>query len=1145
MIELDVIDPEEADREASTYRFWRDPAELSSSDHEPDDPHAEFHPGQSDPPDGASRRQFLQLMGAAMAMAGLTGCRRPAEKILPYARKPDEVIPGVSQFYATGMPFRGVLRPILVESHEGRPTKVEGNGDHPVGQTGTSPYEQASILNLYDPDRSATVLREGSQAGWSDFVSFCRERGAAASNQTAAVLAPPSSSPTRRAMRDRLEGRFGDVTWIDYAADGDDPVKLGMQQAFGRPLRPQYAFDDAEVILSLDADFLAGDDRNFFHHTKSFAESRRIESTDDDMSRLFAVESTYTTTGSLADNRLPLKASRIPAFAAAVAAELGAGSAPQADWTERERLYAREIAADLRAAGGQGIVLAGDAQPPEVHALAVAINQQIGSVGQTVTLLETDEPSADSQEAALADLVDEMRAGTVDLLMMVGVNPVYDAPAGLDFEGAMRNVGTTIHAGRLVDETARASQWHLPQAHYLESWGDGRSYDGTLSIVQPMIAPLYDDAHSNIEILNALATGMDTAGYDLVREQWRGQFITSNFEDTWRRALHDGYLEDTRFPTASVGRASDPQIEAPPAGDDDLEVVFRLDPTVLDGRFSNNAWMQELPDPLTKIVWDNVALMSPATAEDLGLERVYTNGNYEVDRIELTVDGETVDLPIWVLPGLPDGTINVTYGYGRQISSTREPRSTPFWDTDDQTDIYNYAPIAGGIDDGGEPIDVIGSNVSPLKPVGSRVATGASVSKSGSGYLIASTQEETSTYDRPIVRWATLDEFRENPYFVDDVESPVPGGGHGGDGHGGGHGGDGHGGDGHGSGAGHSGSGDGHGGDGAAAGMAVGGDGAAQADSAAADTSGDGSFALGPVVGLESGPDGHGADNVQGFRDYPTLWQDNHPKDTPDYRDNPYYDNQWGMVIDLNTCTGCNACVVACTSENNVQVVGKDEVSRGRHMYWLRNDRYFVSHEGNEDNPEMMTQPVMCQHCENAPCESVCPVAATVHSPDGTNQMVYNRCIGTRYCSNNCPYKVRRFNYFNWTKTLPTEVQMAQNPNVTVRSRGVMEKCSWCIHRVRDAQSQADNEGRDLKPNEIETACQQACPTDAITFGDLNNADSDLVQKKKNPRRYELLAYLNVKPRLSYLGRVRNPNPRIAEYETGESTEEGPVATAS
>jgi molybdopterin-containing oxidoreductase family iron-sulfur binding subunit len=1154
MIELDVIDPKEADQEASKYRFWRDPDELSSSEHEPENPNEEFHPGQSDPPSGASRRQFLQLMGAAMAMAGLTGCRRPAEKILPYARKPEEVIPGVSQMYATAMPFRGDLRPILVESHEGRPTKVEGNGDHPVGQTGTSPYEQASILNLYDPDRSASVLREGSQASWSDFVTFCRGLADNAADRSVAVLAEPSSSPTMQAMRQRLEGRFPNLTWIEYATDGDDPVAMGMQQAFGRPLRPRYDFAEAEAVLSLDADFLAGDDRSFYHNTQSFAESRRVDSVEDDMSRLFAIESTYTTTGGLADNRMGLKASRIPAFAAAVAAELGVGQAPQADWDERERLYVREIASDLQSAGRRGIVLAGDSQPPEVHALAMALNQRLGSVGETVTLLDPGDETVASQEQALADLTDRMNAGDVDLLLTLGVNPVYDAPAELGFEQAMQNVDETVHSGLLVDETARASRWHLPRAHYLEAWGDGRSYDGTLSIVQPMIAPLYDDAHSGIEIVNALATGTDTAGYDLVREQWRGTFITSNFENRWREALHDGYLEDTAYASASVSRASVPQISAPSsgAGTEDLEVVFRLDPKALDGRFSNNAWMQELPDPLTKIVWDNVALMSPATAEALGLERVYENGNYRVDRIELSVNGESVELPIWVLPGLPDGTINLNYGYGRQISSTREPRSTPFWDTDDQTDIYNYAPIAGGIDDDGDPIDVVGANVSPLKPLGSRVATGASVRKVDSGYLIASTQEETSTYDRPIVRWATLEEFKENPYFVDDVESPVPNlhGDHGGDGHGGGHGGDSHGG---GHGDGHGGS---HQGDGAATGMA-GGDGAAHGDGAHANGShgasadtidGTDDFALGPVVGLETGPEGHGAENAQGFRDYPTMWQNRHPKDTPDYRDNPYYDNQWGMVIDLNTCTGCNACVVACTSENNVQVVGKEEVSQGRHMYWLRNDRYFVSHEGNENNPEMMTQPVMCQHCENAPCESVCPVAATVHSPDGTNQMIYNRCIGTRYCSNNCPYKVRRFNFYNWTKTLPAEVQMAQNPNVTVRSRGVMEKCSWCIHRVRDAQSQADNEDRDLRPNEIETACQQACPTDAITFGDLNNADSDVVEQKQNPRRYELLAYLNVKPRLSYLGRVRNPNPRIAEYEEAsgeERAEDDAVAAAS
>jgi molybdopterin-containing oxidoreductase family iron-sulfur binding subunit len=512
-------------------------------------------------------------------------------------------------------------------------------------------------------------------------------------------------------------------------------------------------------------------------------------------------------------------------------------------------------------------------------------------------------------------------------------------------------------------------------------------------------------------------------------------------------------------------------------------------------------------------VWDNVALMSQATANELGVEMVYDAGNYHVDRIDLSVNGETVNLPVWIQPGHPDGSITVMMGYGRSIATTRGERSTPFWDTDDYTDIYGDGPIAGGVNDAsGDGSDSVGSNVAPLRPVGGHRATGASVTKTGSGYLIASTQEEGSMQGRPIVRWATLDEFRENPDFVEDDESYVPKLDHdGGEGH------DAEGDVPH--------SGTGHGGDGQAHGGAAvpGGDGQGHS---AEEGSQEGPPVLDPTQKSMEDDDDDG-----GFQEYPTMWQDNHPSEQQAYKDNPYFENQWGMVIDLNTCTGCNACVVACTSENNVQVVGKEEVSEGRHMYWIRNDRYFVSTEGNEDDPEMMTQPVMCQHCENAPCESVCPVAATVHSPDGTNQMIYNRCIGTRYCSNNCPYKVRRFNFYNWTKTLPAEVQMAQNPNVTVRSRGVMEKCSWCIHRVRKHQQQADNEDRDLRPDEIDTACQQACPTDAITFGDLNNPDSEVVRQKANPRRYELLSYLNVKPRLSYLGRVRNTNPRILEYE--------------
>jgi molybdopterin-containing oxidoreductase family iron-sulfur binding subunit len=516
------------------------------------------------------------------------------------------------------------------------------------------------------------------------------------------------------------------------------------------------------------------------------------------------------------------------------------------------------------------------------------------------------------------------------------------------------------------------------------------------------------------------------------------------------------------------------------------------------GRFSNNPWMQELPDPITKIVWDNVAVMSQATAEELGVGVNRREGKFYADRVELALGDQTVELPVWIQPGHPDGSIGVLMGYGRTLATTREYENTPFWDTTDETNIYHGAPVAGGLNASGEPVDVVGANVAPMRPAGDRVTAGAEVTKVGSDYLIATTQEEGSMQGRPIVRWATLEEFKEDPYFVSDEQPPVPEVGHGGDGE--------------------------------DEGVSVPGlDAGPGTDDHAAEDMPEQAAHGGDGAGQHGGAGAEEDRPVEEQQEYPMIWQEDHPKNEEAYKENVYYDNQWGMTVDLNTCTGCNACIVACTSENNVQVVGKEEVSRGRHMYWIRNDRYYVSEEEGDDNPEMLTQTVMCQHCENAPCESVCPVAATVHSPDGTNQMVYNRCIGTRYCQNNCPYKVRRFNFYDWTTTLPTEVQMAQNPDVTVRTRGVMEKCTWCIQRVRKRQRQADNEERDLRPNEVETACQEACPTDAITFGDLNNPESNVVKEKKNPRQYRLLSYLNTKPRLSYLGRVRNTNPRLEE----------------
>jgi molybdopterin-containing oxidoreductase family iron-sulfur binding subunit len=1038
MIELDVIDATSDGADASGKRFWRSPADLQRTADFQEVHKEEFQPGTSEPPGGASRRQFLQLMGASMALAGLTACRRPVQKILPYARKPEEVIPGVSQQYATAMPFRGILRPLVVEAHEGRPTKVEGNPDHPEAHGGASGFEQASVLNLYDPDRSRELLQEGSPAAWDDFLSVVRRLADGADERQIAVLADESSSITMAALRDQLQDRFPQLRWITYRPVGDDPVALGMQQAFGRPLRPLYQFDDAEVIVSLDADFLSGVERNYGHNTRTFAAARKLETADDEMSRLYTVESAYSITGGMADHRLRMKSSRVPALAAALCAELGVGPGTDASFTEAEQLYITEMARDLRDAGSQGVLVAGETQPAAVHALCMAANDALGSIGTTVQLLDPGTDTQPAQSGALNTLVQDMRNGQMDAVVMIDVNPVYDAPASLDFESALNAVDTSIHMGLYVDETARASQWHVPQAHYLEAWGDGRSYDGTASVIQPLIRPLYDDARSDIELVNILATGVDAAAYDLVRTQWRDR-LDGPFEQSWRRVIHDGYLPDSGYDTVAP-TANTANLRSIPAPSDEMELVFRLSPTLLDGRFANNAWMQELPDPTTKIVWDNVALMNAATAEALGVEVEYDKGNFLVDRVQISHDGTSVELPVWIQPGLPDGSISVTMGYGRRLSSNRPERSTPFWDTDDYTDVYGDGPLGNGV----------GQNVAPLRDVSmTSVATGAEVQRTESDkYLIATTQEHGSMEGRPIARWATLQEFRENPDFAGEMGAPVPG----------------------------------------------------------SDAEGD-----------------------AGYDEYPMLWEENHPSETPALKDNPYYKNQWGMTIDLNSCTGCNACVVACTSENNVQVIGKEEVSRGRHMYWLRTDRYYVSDEERADDPEMLMQPLPCQHCENAPCEAVCPVAATVHSPDGTNQMIYNRCIGTRYCQNNCPYKVRRFNFFNWSKTLPTEVQMAQNPNVTMRFRGVMEKCTFCVQRIRDAQQHAQNEDRRVVDGEVETACQQACPADAIIFGDLNDQESRVVYERENPRRYELLAYLNTKPRVSYLARVRNTNPRLAE----------------
>ncbi|MEM1041563.1 MAG: TAT-variant-translocated molybdopterin oxidoreductase [Bacteroidota bacterium] len=1065
MIDLDVLSSAEvaADRAAEGQpRFWRSASDFQGTQAHRALQKDEFHPAATDASDiegdpGPSRRSFMKIMGASLAMAGLTGCRRPVEHVLPYSRKPEDIVPGIPNYYATAMPSSGgFVQPLVVESNEGRPTGIGGNPEHPYSLGGTDVFAQASILNLYDPDRSRRArLREGGDVAWSDFVRLARRLG----SQRVAVLAEPTSSPTVRRLRDQLAGT---AEWITYRNTGDDPAALGLQGVAGRPLRPLYRFSEAQTIVSFDADFLSGD--NSVYNSREYAFSRRVMEPTDDMSRLYVAESAYTQTGGMADHRRRMKAGMVPFFAAAVAARLGLGGVAAAD----EDRYADDPFLDAvveDAQAGTTIFVAGATQPAAVHALCARLNDRFAA--GAVQYLDTGEETAARQGPALRRLVRDMRRGAIDVLVMIGVNPVYDAPPELGFADALARVPTSIHLGTHLDETAAAASWHIPRAHYLEQWGDGRAYDGTYSVIQPLIAPLYEDARSEVELLHTLATGEEVSAYDLVRATIRQQGLfdgaQGTFEDAWRTLLHDGFLPETQYAAqsgAAAGAAGTLERLTVPA-DDAIEVVIRPDPKMLDGTFSNNAWMQEVPDPVTKVTWDAVAQMSAATAQALGIpvvEGSFEGGPVEAGRvmasvISIRVGDREIEVPAWVQPGHPDNSITVTTGYGRTLGTDRviSDRSLLARLFDKDVDIYRPGPLANGIGAKANAARLRGTD-------GSAVIPAAEVEiASEERYMIATTQDHGSMEGRPLVRMGTLDEYRADPTFAKDAVKPVEG---------------------------------------------------------------------------------------VPWEDFPAAWnlgeddpKANTPTSDPRIGEAMYSENQWAMVIDLNACSGCNACVVACQSENNIIVVGKDQVARGREMHWVRMDRYYVSERADDpfdtqglgelDSPMMVMQPMMCQHCEYAPCESVCPVAATVHSPDGLNVMVYNRCIGTRYCSNNCPYKVRRFNFYNWTKTLPVEIQMAMNPNVTMRFRGVMEKCTWCVQRIRAAQTVAHIEDRPLRDGEVRSACESVCAPGAIVFGDLNDPDSRVNQIRRNARRYELLEELNVKPRLSYLARLRNPNPTL------------------
>jgi molybdopterin-containing oxidoreductase family iron-sulfur binding subunit len=936
-----------------------------------------------------TRRSFLQLMGAGLALAFFSGCRKPLQEIVPFMKAPEDVIPGRPLFYASALPFNGYARGVLVENHTGRPTKIEGNPEHPDSLGAADLFMQAATLGFYDPDRSQTISYRGANQTWDNFVAALKKAADAQRLKKGAglrILTETVTSPSFADQIQRLSRQFPRAKWHQFEPVHRDNIRAGAHHAFGKAVETRYRFSEADVIVSLDADFLVGRPGSL-RYMRDFSDARRVDGKRNTMNRLYMVETCPSVTGSMADHRWPLRANEIPRFAHLLAREVGLPlSAPTND-NAAWRPWVRAIARDLRAHRGRGVVLAGDTQPPEVHALAHALNDRLGNAGRTVVYTEPVEARPQSQRASLKELTSDMNSGAVDALLIVGGNPVYNAPADLAFAEALKKVDTKIHLGLYDDETSAACDWHVPEAHALESWGDLRAFDGTVSFVQPQIEPLYG-GKTGSELISALLDDAPRSAHEIMTDYWKRKSRTVNFDGFWKKTLHDGVMAGSAFPALFVAvRAGFWKELTPFPADDgsDLEIVLRPDPTIGDGRHANNGWLQEVPKAITKLTWDNAALMSAALAERLGVANE--------DVVELTLDGRSVKAPVWIVPGHADQSITLHLGYGR----TR----------------------AGRVGNGA------GVNAYRLQNSSMNGSqSGLKVTRAGGAYKLSGTQHHAVMEGKDFVRVATLAEYAANPAFARDGKAPD---------------------------------------------------------------------------------------------EKTTLYQNGLAATSDEYA--------WGMAIDLNACNGCNACIVACQAENNIPIVGKEQVAKGREMHWLRVDRYFTP---ELENPESYSQPVPCMHCEDAPCEPVCPVGATVHSDEGLNEMVYNRCVGTRYCSNNCPYKVRHFNFLAYTAPVKGPLKLLQNPDVTVRSRGVMEKCTYCVQRIQGAKIEAGKENRPVRDGEIVSACAQTCPAQAIVFGNIKDPNSRVSQLKAQQRDYALLAELGTRPRTTYQAKLKNPNPELA-----------------
>jgi molybdopterin-containing oxidoreductase family iron-sulfur binding subunit len=1053
-------------------QYWRSLEEFADSPEFVDAARKEFPGALENWDDSLSRRNFVKVMGASLALAGLSGCViQPPEQIVPYVTPQEGLLPGVASYFATTMQLSGVGVGLLVKSYDGRPVKVEGNPDHPGSRGATDVLAQASILGMYDPDRSQQITFRGSSSNWASFVTAIRaaiEENRADGGAGVRFLTETITSPTLIDQFARIRSELPNSKLIQYEPVNNDNVFAGAKLAFGVPLQPVYDLSGAKRILTLGADIFSS---FTVANIREFAEGRALSDENKEINRLYAVETTPSLTGAKADHSIAIKPSQMAAFAKAVAKAVGVAGA-ESDYAENADWIAA-MAKDLVANAGSSVVIAGKDQPPMVHAIANAINEKLGAIGKTVKFIEPLSPNAETpQLEQLRELYRDIEAGKVKLLFVLGANPVYNTPSDLRLDGEMlMKVNTRVHLGLYADETADFCQWHIPEKHFLESWGDARAYDGTASIIQPLIEPLYGGRSIYEVVQLVFKENFEKKDLDIVKEYWQRTGLSgsspkpaslangkpnaegtspkpsgsaaeqmpekssssvstaansapaaspaarSGFEESWRKAVHDGLIANTASPAKAVSVSTGflSQTESKPAAAGSLEIQICPDPCVYDGRFSNNGWLQELPNPLNKVTWENVGLISPRTAARLGINSpdgydsmaggslgisfVNTKGgNLLSDLVKVNYQGAEIrkPVPMWVTPGQPDDVVTIFMGYGR----TRAGR------------------VGTGL--GYNAFDVLRSDAMSFGY--------GEISKTGEQTNIASTQIHFNMEGRDLLRVWNIEDYKANPEM------------------------------------------------------------------------------------------GH--------------QHDEYPKSLYPYEQHQQvYDQnyKWAMSIDLNSCVGCNACVIACQSENNIPVVGKEQVERSREMHWMRVDAYYGGEDVNDpDGPHF--QPVLCMQCEQAPCEVVCPVHATVHSAEGLNDMVYNRCVGTRYCSNNCPYKVRRFNFLLYQDWNTPQYKLMRNPEVTIRSRGVMEKCTFCTQRISMARIEAEKEGRKIRDGEVTTACQSVCPANAITFGDLHDKESKIYKAKKDHRDYKLLNELNTQPRTTYLAAIKNPNREMPDY---------------